>query len=63
MRFLREGPEGVLPMASRKKQRKRPPRRRYSFDLKLRAVKLYLEEGYSAELIAEELGRVRKKRM
>ena len=26
------------------------------YDLKLRAVKLYLEEGYSAELIAEELG-------
>ena len=43
-------------MASRKKQRKRRPRGRYSFDLNLRAVKLYLEEGYSAELIAEELG-------
>jgi len=28
----------------------------YSFDLKLRAVKLYLEEGYSRDLIAEELG-------
>ena len=28
----------------------------FSFDVKLRAVKLYLEEGYSRDLIAEELG-------
>jgi len=28
----------------------------YSADLKLRAVKLYLEEGYSRELISQELG-------
>jgi transposase InsO family protein len=28
----------------------------FSYDLKLRAVKLYLEEGYSKDLIAEELG-------
>ena len=28
---------------------------RYSFEFRLRAVKLYLEEGYSAEMVAEEL--------
>ena len=28
----------------------------YPFELKLRAVKLYLEEGYSSVMIAEELG-------
>jgi len=31
-------------------------RRQHSFELKQRAVKLYLEEGYSAELVAAELG-------
>jgi len=29
---------------------------RYSVDFKLRAVKLYLEEGYSADMVSEELG-------
>jgi len=28
---------------------------RYPVDFKLRAVKLYLEEGYSADIVAEEL--------
>lgn len=31
-------------------------RRYYPFDVKYRAVQLYLEEGYSSKLIAEELG-------
>ena len=30
--------------------------RRYSLEEKLRAVRLYLEEGYSAEVVAQELG-------
>ncbi len=29
---------------------------RYSYELRLRAVKLHLEEGYSINLISEELG-------
>ena len=33
-----------------------PSRRRFSPDLKLRAVKLYVEEGYPAATVAEELG-------
>lgn len=42
---------------SKKKQKKGSAgRRRYSFETKLRAVKLYLEEGYPADLVAEELG-------
>lgn len=32
------------------------PRVRHTFDLKRRAVKLYLEDGYPADLVAEELG-------
>ena len=27
-----------------------------SFELRLKAVKLYLEEGFSAELVADEIG-------
>jgi transposase InsO family protein len=45
-------------MTSRKKSRYHRSSRqnRYSVELKLRAVQLYLEEGYSAEMVAEELG-------
>jgi len=39
-----------------KKGKARPHRGYYSFELRLKAVKLYLEEGYSSEMIAEELG-------
>lgn len=35
---------------------KSPPGHRYPFDLKLRAVKLYLEEGFTQSAITEELG-------
>ena len=43
---------------SKKTGRKRGSRRRgpYPFELKLRAVKLYLEEEYTPDLIVEELG-------
>src|ERR1041385_7001377 len=50
----------------KKKNRTKPPRgfsrgegptqNRFSREFKLRAVKLYLEEGFSSELIAQELG-------
>ena len=45
-------------MSTKKKQIKRRSVRqnRYSVEFKLRAVKLYLEEGYSADMVAEELG-------
>jgi len=43
---------------SKKRNQRRSSRRSgpHGFDLKLRAVKLYLEEGYPSTLIAEELG-------
>lgn len=44
---------------SKTKPRRQKPgskRNRYSVEFKLRAVKLFTEEGYSAELVAEELG-------
>ena len=44
-------------MGKKKSSRKGPDRQvRYSLDWKLRAVKLYLEEGYTAPAVAEELG-------
>ena len=45
-------------MSTKKKQTKRRSVRqnRYSVEFKLRAVRLYLEEGYSADMVAEELG-------
>ncbi|OVE73751.1 hypothetical protein BVX94_03025 [bacterium B17] len=51
--------------ASKQKPRKKPAKKRkknkphggyYPFELKLRAVKLYTEEGYSRVMVAEELG-------
>ena len=39
-----------------KKGKKTSKRKRYSFDFKSRAVSLYLEEGYPAKFIADELG-------
>lgn len=44
-------------MATKAKSKKRPPRRKcYPADFKVRAVKLHLEEGYSAAMVAAELG-------
>ena len=54
-------------MKKKRDQRSRPPGsesgvkgrgagRRYAFGYKLKAVKLYLEEGYNQSLISEELG-------
>lgn len=39
-----------------RKSKKTSKRKRYSFDFKSRAVNLYLEEGYPAKFIADELG-------
>ncbi|MFC1591062.1 IS481 family transposase [Thermodesulfobacteriota bacterium] len=39
-----------------KKGKKGAKRKRYSFEFKSRAVSLYLEEGYPAKFIAEEMG-------
>ena len=36
--------------------KKRSKRKRYSFEFKSRAVSLYLEEGYPANFVAEEMG-------
>ena len=44
---------------SKTKTRRQKPgskRNRYSVEFKLRAVRLFIEEGYSAEMVAEELG-------
>lgn len=50
-----QGKEFLPPEGGRKRRGKKkvPP---YAFELKLKAVKLYLEEGYSGSLIAQELG-------
>jgi transposase InsO family protein len=50
-----QGKEFLPPEGGRKRRGKKkvPP---YPFALKLKAVKLYLEEGYSGSLIAQELG-------
>src|SRR5881628_1687893 len=50
-----EGKDFLPPEGGRKRRGKKkiPP---YAFEVKLRAVKLYLEEGYSGSLIAQELG-------
>ncbi len=38
-------------------QKPRPKKQiRYLFEFRLRAVKLYLEEGYSADMVSGELG-------
>jgi len=42
--------------SSKKRSKKQRSCKPYPFDLRLRAVKLYLEEGYSKKLIEEELG-------
>ena len=61
---------GVLPVSEEIQAEKKvasPPRgasrrrpkknhRRYGFEVKLKAVKLYLEEGFTAKLISQELG-------
>jgi len=39
-----------------KKGKNRTKRKRYSFEFKSRAVSLYLEEGYPAKFVAEEMG-------
>ena len=45
-------------MASQTKGRPQPgsKRNRYSVEFKLKAVKLYTEEGYSTEMVTGELG-------
>src|SRR5881296_3309352 len=50
-----EGKDFLPPEGGRKRRGKKkiPP---YAVEVKLRAVKLYLEEGYSGSLIAQELG-------
>ena len=42
--------------SSKKRSKKQRSCKPYPFDLRLRAVKLYLEEGYTKKLIEEELG-------
>jgi transposase len=42
--------------SSKKRSKKQRSCKPYPFELRLRAVKLYLEEGYSKKLIEEELG-------
>jgi transposase-like protein len=60
MGFQGEEPEGVLPMSRKSKKRAGGGSRRrggaFPFELKLRAVKLYLEEGHPRGVIAGELG-------
>ena len=45
-----------LPAEGGKKSRRKNSVRRYSYEVKLKAVKLYLEDQYSGRLVAEELG-------
>ena len=48
--------KGLLPPEGGRKRRGKKKIAPYPFELKLKAVKLYLEEQYSGRLIAEELG-------
>jgi transposase-like protein len=45
-------------MAKKAKKQKQSPRARkqYPAEFKLRAIKLYTEEGYTAEMVSRELG-------
>ena len=44
-------------MAAKKSRQRKPDRQvRYAQEFKLQAVKLYVEEGYTAPVVAEELG-------
>jgi transposase InsO family protein len=44
------------PRGDARRAKKSPHQRRYPFELKLKAVRLYLEEGFSGALIAQETG-------
>jgi transposase InsO family protein len=45
-----------LPPEGGKKSRRKNKVRRYAYEVKLKAVKLYLEDQYSGRLVAQELG-------
>lgn len=47
-----KGPQPPRGLPRRPKKNVKP----YAFEIKLRAVKLYLEEGFSGRLISEETG-------
>ena len=55
---------GTVEVAAKRPKRKAPPggrgparkRKWYSFELKLRVVKFYLEEGFSQAMIVQETG-------